>query len=283
MKKVLFATTALVFSAGIAAAEVTISGSANMGVKYNENGVSYAPTKKAAGWYEIDMDVVGTTETDSGLTFGADLDLDSDYASSLAAAGNETLAAKVFVSGSFGTFSIGHLDPMADDYGLTDIGLDGIGIDNVAEASAYDGSADARWDYSVGALTVGVSLHTIEEDFGLAAAYDFGTFGVAVTFDHDELSGNDSTAILLTGNVSGIKGELYYANDDVTGDSYGIYAAYTTGALTLEAAVADNDLAANTAYGVGAKYDLGGATLAGGVGRNELDETVADLGVSFKF
>ncbi len=37
MKKVLFATTALVFSAGIAAAEVTISGSANMGIKHAES------------------------------------------------------------------------------------------------------------------------------------------------------------------------------------------------------------------------------------------------------
>ena len=77
------------FSAGIAAAEVTISGAANMGVKYNSEGNTFAE-KKAVGWYEIDMDVVGTTETDSGLTFGADLDLDSDYATSLK--DGETLA-----------------------------------------------------------------------------------------------------------------------------------------------------------------------------------------------
>ena len=282
MKKVLFATTALVFSAGIAAAEVTISGSANMGVKYNENGVSYAPTKKAAGWYEIDMDVVGTTETDSGLTFGASVDLDSDYASALAGTAQTAIDGEVFVSGAFGKFTIGNLDPMADDYGLTDIGLDGIGTDDVAETSAYTGSADARWDYSVGALTVGVSLNTVAEDFGLAAAYDFGTFGVAVTFDHDESASNDSTAILLTGSVSGIKGELYYANSDATDASYGVYAAYTTGALTLEASYADADAVADAAYGVGAKYDLGGATLAGGIGKVN-DETVADFGVSFKF
>ncbi|HDR27679.1 MAG TPA: porin, partial [Rhodovulum sp.] len=33
MKKVLFATTALVASAGIAAADITLSGSAQMGIK----------------------------------------------------------------------------------------------------------------------------------------------------------------------------------------------------------------------------------------------------------
>ncbi|MEZ5685635.1 MAG: porin [Paracoccaceae bacterium] len=305
MKKVLFATTALVFSAGIAAAEVTISGSANAGFKYSEYdfapgaGITGYAGKSAAGWYEIDMDVIGTTETDSGLTFGARIQLDTDYAS--AKKGTEGLKGNVFVSGAFGTFSVGTgLFPMADDSGLTDIGFDGIGIDNVAEAAMYTGSADARWDYTVGALTLGVSLNTIEEDYGVKVGYDFGQFGVLVAFDHDEeltsysLDGisvgvpameNDSASIKLNGNFGAVKGEVFYASSDVIDDSYGVYAAYTAGALTLEAAYSKvkNNGFSEDAYGVGAKYDLGGATLAGGVGKNVFDDTVADLGVSFKF
>jgi outer membrane protein OmpU len=281
MKKVLIATTALVFSAGIAAAEVTISGAANAGFKYNGAGLSYAGGKKTAGWYEIDMDVIGTTETDSGLTFGARVQLDTDYAS--AKAGTEGLKGNVFVSGAFGTFSVGTgLDPMADDSGLTDIGFDGIGTDNIAEKSIYTGTADARWDYSVGALTLGASLHTIEEDYGVKAGYNFGVASVLVAYDHDESMDNDSASILLKGEVAGVKGELFFADSDAYDQSWGVYAAYKTGALTLEASYADNDTVADAAYGVGAKYDLGGATLAGGVGSVN-DETVADLGVTFKF
>ncbi|MDV7272030.1 porin [Thioclava sp. A2] len=267
----------MVLSAGFASAEITMSGSANMGLKYDNGGLSYAPAKKAAGWYEIDMDVVGTTETDSGLTFGARIQLDSDYAN-----GDTVYGAQVFTSGSFGKFTVGAVDPMADDLGLTDIGFDGIGVDDVAEASNYTGSADARWDYSVGALAVGVSLNTVAEDYGVKAAYDFGTVSVAAAYDHDESLSNNSTSLLLKGGAAGINGEIYYAKDDITGDSYGVYAAYKTGALTFEAAYGDNDAAADAAYGIGAKYDLGGATLAGGVGKAGGD-TVAELGVSFSF
>ena len=282
-------------SAGFASAEITMSGSANMGLKYDNGGLSYATSKKAAGWYEIDIDVVGTTETDSGLTFGASIDLDSDYASALAGTAQTAIDGEVFVSGAFGKFAIGNLDPMADDLGINDIGFDGIGVDDVAEASNYTGSADARWDYSVGALSVGVSLNTIAEDYGVKAAYDFGTVAVAVAYDHDEAlsytpavagwtngDANNSTSIMVSGGVAGVSGQLYYAKDDRTGDSYGVYAAYKTGALTFEAAYGDNDAAADAAYGLGAKYDLGGATLAGGVGKVGGD-TVADLGVSFSF
>ena len=302
MKKVLFATTALVFSAGIAAAEVTISGSANAGFKYSENatGITSFSGEKTTGWYEIDMDVIGTTETDSGLTFGARVQLDTDYSS--ASKGTEGLKGNVFMSGAFGTFSVGTgLFPMADDTGLTDIGFDGIGVDNVAEAGMYTGSADARWDYSVGALTLGVSLNTIKDDYGIKVGYDFGQFGVLVAFDHDEeltsvsVDGlghgipameNDSASIKLTGKFGDVKGELFYASSDVVDDSYGIYAAYTMGALTLEAAYAEMSVAGHgdaDAYGIGAKYDLGGATLAGGIGQNVYEDTVADLGVAFKF
>ncbi|MBD3786831.1 MAG: porin [Sphingomonadales bacterium] len=283
MKKVLLATTALVLSAGFAAAEVKLSGSANMGLKYDEGGLSYAPAKKAAAWYEIDIDVVGTMESDSGLTFGASVDLDSDYKSALAGTAQTAIDGEVFVSGAFGTFTIGNVDPIADDYGLTDIGFDGIGIDDVAEDAGYTGSADARWDYTVGAMTLGVSVNTISEDYGVGAAYDAGMFMAALTFDHDEAGNNDTTSLLLGGKFDAFSAELYVTDNDTNDTSWGLYGAYTTGALTLEASYADADTAADAAYGIGAKYDLGGgAKLAGGLG-SVSDDMVADFGVTFKF
>ena len=299
MKKVLLATTALVFSAGFAAAEVTISGSANMGFKYAEDGIAWTDgdatsvsltDKDAAGWYEIDIDVVGTMESDAGLTFGAKIQLDSDYASALKTGNVEGLKGSVFASGAFGTFTVGTgVDPIADDYGLTDIGFDGIGTDDVGEKSRYTGKADARWDYSVGAVKLGASVNTITEDFGLGAKYDAGMFSAALTFDHDDVNtvmlndSNDSVALTLAGKMDAFSGQIFVADSDAYNTSWGVYGAYTTGALTIEAAYSDSDAIADEAYGIGAKYDLGGgAKLAGGVG-SVGDKTVADLGVTFSF
>ncbi|MCT2540960.1 porin [Sedimentimonas flavescens] len=302
MKKVLLATTALVFSAGYAAAEVTIAGSANMGFKYNEAGLGYAG-KDTAGWYEIDMTVTGTMESDAGLTFGATVDLDSVYGND-----NQDYGGTVFASGAFGTFTVGMVDPVADDYGMSDIGFDGIGIDDVAEIGNYsfglttlEGltgidfgdvdwgvTADARWDYSVGAITLGASIDTINEDYSIAAAYDFGVVKAALAYSKDDLSGYDSTQFKLSGSQNGFGGEFFYATSDLA-DSYGVYGSYKTGALMLEAAYSKAELdnsfggGSGDAWGLGAKYDLGGgAKVAGGIGDIE-GNTVADLGVTFSF
>ncbi|MBW0158496.1 porin [Sedimentimonas flavescens] len=314
MKKVLLATTALVFSAGYAAAEVTISGSANMGFKYAEHGLAYTSEsadpitwKDTAGWYEIDMTVTGTMESDAGLTFGATIDLDSVYGND-----NQNYGGTVFASGAFGTFTMGNVDPVADDYGLTDIGFDGIGTDDVAELGNYsfgvkflEGisgvdladvnfgvTADARWDYSVGAITLGASLDTVNEDYSIAAAYDFGIVKAALAYSQDDLTDSDSTQFKLSGSQNGFGGEFFYATSDLA-DSWGIYGSYKTGALTLEASYSEADFdnalppglggESIDAWGIGAKYDLGGgAKVAGGIGDLE-GSTVADLGVTFSF
>lgn len=289
MKNVLLATTALVFSAGLAAAEVTVTGSANMGFKYHQDGEAFSGAgKEAAGWYEIDMDVTGTMETDTGLTFGANIELDSDYAS--AVDGTEGLAGAVFVSGSFGTITVGQIDPIAEDYGLQDIGFDGIGIDDIAEDAGYIGEADVRWDYATGDFTFGVSVHTIYEDYGLGIAYDQGAFNAALTYDHFEDGSNDvnTTSLLLGYEANGFAGHIYVTDATDNGTSYGIYGSYVTGPWLFEAAYAKADDDSITApgvdaYGVGAKYDLGGgAKLAGGLGSVDSD-MVADLGVTFSF
>ncbi|MCE5973286.1 porin [Sinirhodobacter sp. WL0062] len=311
MKNVLLATTALVFSAGFAAAEVTVTGSANMGFKYNEAGLGYADGKDAAGWYEIDMDVTGTMEADSGLTFGANIELDSDYAAltdrqsladvyecylvegfsdECAVGSNETLSASVFVSGSFGTITVGAIDPIAEDYGLQDIGFDGIGIDDIAEDAGYIGEADIRWDYATGDFTFGVSMHTIYEDYGLGIGYDQGAFNAALTYDHFEGGSDDvnTTSLLLGYEANGFAGHIYVTDATDNGTSYGIYGSYVTGPWLFEAAYAKADDDSITApgvdaYGIGAKYDLGGgAKLAGGLGSVDSD-MVADLGVTFSF
>ena len=60
MKKVLLASTILAFSAGVAAAEMSLSGGANMGVKYNDS----AADELTVHW-EVDFAIAGSGETRS--------------------------------------------------------------------------------------------------------------------------------------------------------------------------------------------------------------------------
>lgn len=89
MKKILFATTALVATAGVAAAEVAVSGSGEIGIiggnRYSHLNNPALPALPAAGparntapefWTDVEVTFTMTGEADNGLTFGASVQLD---------------------------------------------------------------------------------------------------------------------------------------------------------------------------------------------------------------
>jgi len=127
MKKVLFATTALVFSAGFAAAEVSISGNAVFGLGYSEDGLANGlsseldPLKVDDMYtvYETYLTISGTTESDNGLSFG----FETTIAAYNTDGGLEDDGSSVFVSGAFGKLSFG----------------------SVAEADEVATFSDSRW------------------------------------------------------------------------------------------------------------------------------------------
>ena len=91
MKKVLLTSTAMVAFAGAAAAEVTLSGWAELGFIGGDGLVTQF-------WQDVDVDFTMTGETDGGLTFGANVDLDS--AGSLGNTTGKMGDVTVFASGS---------------------------------------------------------------------------------------------------------------------------------------------------------------------------------------
>ena len=95
MKKVLLATTALALSAGVASAEMALTGSAVMGV--GDNGTD--TTSKMESYITF----TGTGETSSGLTFGMSATL-GNYAPLDGGYADDGTTA--YVSGGFGTFTI---------------------------------------------------------------------------------------------------------------------------------------------------------------------------------
>ena len=194
MKNVLFATTALVAVgfAGSAFAEVTLSGNAEIGITFNDvsvdapgvsiddPGVSIDDDEtEFANDIDVTFTLTGATET--GLTFGASIDLDEADGTSVIESSNS-----VFISGDFGQVSMGDVDG-AYDQALANVagaGLEDEG-DSASGTSGLDGVADGeilRYDYSFGAFTASASLELEEgvadEIYGFGVSYQ-GEFGGA--------------------------------------------------------------------------------------------------------
>ncbi|MHA3979669.1 porin [Halovulum sp. GXIMD14794] len=214
MKNVLFATTALVGFAGVAFAQdtgVSLSGSAEMGVTYIDTNASGFPDDSIletqdgdeVEWHnDIDITFTLSGATETGLTFGASIDLDESDGGSVIEDSNS-----VFISGAWGTLSMGDVD------GAYDQALDGIaagGLNDEADLASgtpgLDGFGDTeilRYDYAFGPVTLSGSL-ALEEGpvdnvwgFGIAYTNDFGGWtldagaGVQYTSTDDPESGAD--------------------------------------------------------------------------------------------
>ncbi len=196
MKKLLLATSILAGTAGLAAAEITLSGDARMGFL---DDFVYAPgadddlgfTSRARVAFNF------SGETDGGLSFGASFRADN---SSNAANGK---AGSVFLSGAFGKISMGDVDGAAvaavghvDGVGLTGlsdlnesafIGNGGLAdddltdLDSLATNFALTGDPSVLYEYTTGniGLFVGVTNPGFESSFPFDGVTAETTDGVA--------------------------------------------------------------------------------------------------------
>ncbi|MEL6586971.1 MAG: porin [Pseudomonadota bacterium] len=196
MKKVLFASTALVAFAGAAAADITLTGNAEMGINENETYTFNAATNNFdadgnTGFFtDIDVTFTMSGETDGGLTFGASIDLDESNdgdAFGSATQGGET----IFLSGNFGTITMGDTDG-ALDWALDEVLFSNGSLADNEETAGYNGNAGLdglydgqilRYDYTVGSFGIALSAELDDTDgvgnddvFGLGLTYD-ATFG----------------------------------------------------------------------------------------------------------
>jgi len=279
MKKVLFASTALVLSAGVASAQgIELTGGGNFGLK---QGVG--PNDDIILHYELDFNIVASGTTDNGLTFGASADLDP----------NPSMVndPELFISGAFGTLTVGALDPATDGLGLPDLGFDGIGMDDDVEALRNVGGANAIYEYDVSGFSILLALGLDENgnpavdgiagDYGILLGYDFDGFSVEAGYSRDDSAGMEAYGIEASYSFDGITVTGLYIDGDM-GSGYGLNAAYSFDAFTVSASYSDDDNT-DADYGIGGEYDLGGGlALAGAVGSRNGD-TVFDLGVTMDF
>lgn len=332
MKKTLLLSTALVAFAGMAVADVSLSGRAEMGI-FGTN-LDTGDIKDDPDFFtDIDVTFTMSGETDGGLVFGATVDLDevgSSESVQLLDDDNNLIVnpaivdgatnnndddggATMFISGGFGTFTMGDTDG-ALDFAIMDTGdinnggsinddeTEHVGYFGAYHDAVYDNQI-ARYDYSFGDWAFAVSAEmddsdtNDDRDTGYAAgvkwagelggtAVNAGLGYQSVDLDADDGDNENIWAVSLGADFDmGLAVGAVYVGGDVLGvddSSYvGLGIGYTTGALTLHANWGQFDLDDDdrnpSGFGLSAAYDLGGgAVVHAGYGSSDFDDSDVD-------
>ncbi|RNF34612.1 porin [Paracoccus methylarcula] len=319
MKKALIASTALVLTAGVAAADVTISGYGRTGVIYYENDTNENESQIVS---RLRMNLDASTSTDQGVEFGGRFRLQWDQGSNTRGDRASTNAGKLYVTSNGLTVEVGNVDTAFDSNGLlyaTELGAfdRSVGFsDRTGSFFSYKSDAYADVDrvgvrvlYEIDNLTVQGSY--VDPDQSGLNEVAFGTkeeYGLSVDYtwnDRLELSaayvtdgaGIEDNDVFFVGARYAVMDNarigLNYvdaSNDSAADDGntialYGDY-ALADGLTQIEAYIANNDADWNetdNAFGVGVNYDLGGARLGASLQRDYNENVTADMGVRFDF
>lgn len=291
MKKVLLATSALVATAGVAAADVNLSGLARFGILYIENA---APETRLESRFRLNVDA--SAEADGGLTFGARVRLQADDAGT--AAGVLGTNAPRF-SVSAGGLSVaagniwGAIDSMPGLYGGT-VGLSGLGFSNVVTnfgSDTYDSTGAGRNGveviYSAGDLGLHVSNSTSGgvDRTAFAVSYAVSGWTVALGYQDSTVATDAELVVTAGGKVGAASIGLAMAQAHNGNNSMTLSASMAAGAATTVSMyiASDEGQADQNAYGLGVVHNLGGgASIRGGFASTH-GTNRADLGVQFNF
>jgi hypothetical protein len=327
MKKVLLATTILGMTAGFAAAEIKFTGEATLGFAQNgtrgdgwcsggsSTAAAAASNVGAAGatantaisddvvnpYSHFTLSIAATGESDSGLSYGANLRARSGTAytfgneDGFTVRGNGAIELReVFVSGNFGKVTYlanGYKSYKADaatsevydlQYEHTIAGfsiglrsnLNGTIAADTAVANAHAGRTSLKLGYTVGAITLGGTFDEVGSLWGLSAAYklnDMLTF--TATTDNAQES---SLAVAYTG-ANGISAGLKGISFAGATSRVEVSAGYKANGWDIKAS-ADNRAIAR--WSVSGSYDLGGG-LSAEAGANYTNDMY--LGAKMKF
>jgi outer membrane protein OmpU len=278
MKKILLASTALVATTGFAAAEMSWSGSANMGMKYSDNGTTRLHN-------EIDLGMAATGETDGGIGWKVEMGIDSNVSD--ASATEAVDGGSVSLTGDFGTIRVGNVSTAGTSIGLPDVGFDTIGIDDAAEKGRNAGAGiDVQWNYAMDDIALMGSFGTSSDAMAISAKWTSGALSIGVSHAAAGATGGaDATAASIGTSVGGFSVNMMAASHSTSAlDSVGLSASMPVdGFGTVTFVTGSNDTDSKSSWGVGFSKSLGGgATLAGAYGSANGND-VADLGIGFSF
>ena len=276
-------------SAGFAAAEVKVSGSASMGVARDAGGA-------AAIYNSGELDFGATVTSDAGVEFGMSTSVsfgnaygfadDDGFSANDGTIGAPTLTAK----GTFGTltFSDDGVDNLYSDATSGDLGYNitagdlSVGVvlevngltadgDDTDGEIGDDASTDAQgidWSASVGYTVSGVTL-SMATDSSTAASASIGYTMGAITATVGTDEGTNTITVAYTSN--GMSAEVSSSSDSTWSASLG----YALDAVSFDYSTTDA-----AAWEANVSYDLGaGATVVAGT--NYSQDAFAGVNLSF--
>ena len=280
MKKVLFATTALVATAGVAAADVTFGGYGRFGIIYSSaagpDGIASTFGDDGTGDSSVDvtsrfrLQIDATAESDAGIVFGARVRIEQENDEIFAAPGAGPInpadgsynstginAPRFFVRSGGLEVGVGNiygaLEFMPGMYPI-DLGLTGLQYEYTpyqygADFYDSDGAGAAATNnaievmYSAGDLSLHVSASDGANNRVAAhVAYVWNGWTFAVGAQDSDSPTDTEFAASVGGNIGPATVSLAYADNGVNGDQVTLAARFDVGAATnIEAYVSDAD------------------------------------------
>ena len=317
MKKVLLTTTALVMSAGFAAAEVSISGTA-------QTAISKTTTENNKLTTHVDMNMVVSGASDNGITMSAtigydggqqvdagDYELDPVEASSTVTAGatNQAWTATPSLTIGYAGYTItadgsGVADYYNGDKNSGKIGVAGamgdlsFGVTSSIGAAAGQSKSSYKLSYAMGDITATiVGTDNADGNVGRDAtkatlAYKMGDTTFTVSSDDQDVATLETiTSVGVSTKMDAVTVSYTAKNNrnlnSSIGDEWDASVSYTAGALTASYGTDEDSVSK-----ISASYDLGGGANLFAVMRagteTKRDNTTADkdftaVGINFAF
>ena len=266
MKNVLFATTALVLTAGVASAEVTFSGTGQVSLS-STAGADYEANT------HLDLNVAISGATDNGMTFstsvgydaGRQADYNDDYELD-AAETNSTSAPEVAIGYNGVTLTVQQdgVDNLFDDAAAQDLGVAGSasGVDYALTTDLNGGDYSYKIGYTMGDLSATVT-GTNDSTVGgtaskIAVSYAVAGATLSASVQNEDGADEDDATVGVSYSM-GAASVSYTAikpgKNGSFGDEWDAKISYTAGAVSGYITMDEAD----TTHLV-AEYDLGGAT-----------------------
>ena len=278
MRKLLIASTALVATAGMAAADISMSGYAEIGMR-DAGGATGMEMHS-----DMDIGFKLSGASDNGLTFGASIDLDEVSGGINSTGGSQAIN----VSGAFGTLTMGDTDGALDKANSEVASLTSIADDHTTHAG-YNGGAGLdsgdvlRYDTSVAGFGISASIGqddgaTNNDVMGYGLTTTLGTVALSVGYQTDNTQ--DITAVSAKTTVGGLTLTANYseATMDATAAVTAVSASITAATSTAVAfnVLAVTGLAAiDNSYehtGLGLGYTVSGVNLSANYGSYDYDD-----------
>ena len=297
MKKVLLTTTALVMTAGVAAAEVSISGKTQVSVTATGNGDNVLNTHAdinmaLSGAYDNGMTMATTIGWDAGreADYNDDFQLDAAEGGASAASPNMTIGYAGY------TFTVDGegLDNLYDDANTSgNFGVAGSmgGVDFALTTNIDGGNSVNSYSrgYSTGDITAtmtGTNDHGGVDATKIVVSYAMGDTTLTLTSDDADDNADTVTKVGVSTKIDAITFSYTAATNGTAGSSVGddwdASIGYSAGALGASYSLDEDDRARLVV-----DYDLGGgasafATMQAGAANDGSGDFTA-MGINFKF